>query len=1344
MVEYLQPTIDPRNVQTWPQELAVMKSLRAVPGVFTDGLTIGVDSQGRLTALPGAGGAASWSTITGKPAAIQALSPLVPVNNRLAYFTGPNTAALTELSPYARGLLSDDTAEMARDRLGLGSAAIEDASAFQPADPTLSSIAALLDAPGYLRNDGTGLLSWSEVPDASEATKGILRLATQPMTDAGLDDFTAVTPLKLHGFADNYLVEEAPIDGQKYSRQDGTWTLADTGGTSINADWDWENTPQVGPMTIRRVGIDTATVAAATTVLISTEARDGRNYAAIMRALHVGDALFIWDVADGNSWVRFDVTGTPTDNGTWFSIPVVAEALQGVEPANNANVTVLFAFGAAGVPVATETTAGILELATQPETDGKIDDQRAVTPLKLGATTFLSSKILVDRVAGSTYSTLQHVINTMFSAGIITGGNITVQSATQVRVAEGTGMVRVANDTVSSLPCINWAQTDFTVPADDVVRYFGVIYNGGAPIVEMRSAFTWNKETEIPLGAALRNTGGTIFVSVFRPYRSGDAVTNIIERFDSIAPVQRDNEVGGLIISETGTRQLIVTAGKIWLRLSDFVQPAINTSTGSTFLSAHYNGVAWIYTPGLTQWPNTVYNDVASGLVPITGNRFVNLWFYLGASGGGLRMVYGQAQHVLLADALAESEPGFFPTNLRGFLLLVGKLTFQNGAAVASSLVSPFLGQGLGGAGGGAVSTHNNLGGLQGGIAGEFYHLSAAAHGNIAAATAAAPQFARLGLGVAAEATRSLTVTGVAAITAAGGVQRLLMGNQDGGGTNHPAIIASANGDIAFGSGSSWAGDGGTLATKLILTDAGNVGIGTAAPGRKLDVVADAPGNYVAMFRNSSATAYGVQIQPGTDANPALDILNAAQSANTIRLYGSGNATFAGNVGIGTPSPSYRLHVNGNIAAENAMQVRGTTGQSRMIFVSTEAGGKIYEWYNDVNGPGTFGIYNRTDAKLPIVVSAAGNIGLNNGSPSSALDLNFVEPIVTLTPANYGGSYRTTLGVRSTAEAYLIFGNNAVNEIRAGRTAAGGLLDFYTNNTNDQSLASNGVHVMRMTANGNVGIGTAGPGHKLHVAGDARIDTNLFVYGAFYPYGGIAAYGGIDLYSGAIARFWKADNSTYSQLRYGTSGAWFSTNLGIGTDSPGYQLDVTGRGRMTQGLEVRTTTSTDGYITLAQGSASSQGFIEWYKPGSPPARAGYMGYSATWLADLELRAETGGFRYNGGTFYINDKTAILNDGSATAQLGNVQVGALRTGNRFAVFDLFADDTYTPAVGPALRFIRHNTGANALSQLVHRGTGNMEFVAQEAAIHVFKINNATVCSIRTDGIYNAANVRVVTF
>jgi hypothetical protein len=52
-----------------------------------------------------------------------------------------------------------------------------------------------------------------------------------------------------------------------------------------------------------------------------------------------------------------------------------------------------------------------------------------------------------------------------------------------------------------------------------------------------------------------------------------------------------------------------------------------------------------------------------------------------------------------------------------------------------------------------------------------------------------------------------------------------------------------------------------------------------------------------------------------------------------------------------------------------------------------------------------------------------------------------------------------------------------------------------------------------------------------------------------------------------------------------------------------------------------------------------------------------------------------------------------------------------SGNRYAYINFHGDDTYTDF---GLRLIRYADGANASSQLIHRGTGLFEFVAQEAS------------------------------
>ena len=60
---------------------------------------------------------------------------------------------------------------------------------------------------------------------------------------------------------------------------------------------------------------------------------------------------------------------------------------------------------------------------------------------------------------------------------------------------------------------------------------------------------------------------------------------------------------------------------------------------------------------------------------------------------------------------------------------------------------------------------------------------------------------------------------------------------------------------------------------------------------------------------------------------------------------------------------------------------------------------------------------------------------------------------------------------------------------------------------------------------------------------------------------------------------------------------------------------------------------------------------------------------------------------------------------------SLDIGQGRTSNGYAFVDLVGDTTYTDY---GFRMIRTNGGANAISQLYHRGTGAFEIIAQEAA------------------------------
>ena len=100
----------------------------------------------------------------------------------------------------------------------------------------------------------------------------------------------------------------------------------------------------------------------------------------------------------------------------------------------------------------------------------------------------------------------------------------------------------------------------------------------------------------------------------------------------------------------------------------------------------------------------------------------------------------------------------------------------------------------------------------------------------------------------------------------------------------------------------------------------------------------------------------------------------------------------------------------------------------------------------------------------------------------------------------------------------------------------------------------------------------------------------------------------------------------------------------------------------------------------------------------------------------------------------NPSTALHVAGNARVGADDVtdahlQIGKGATGNRNSYIDIVADTTYTDY---GLRVIRNNTGANATSELKHRGTGALNITTQEAAAIVFNTTNSPRATIDSSG------------
>jgi hypothetical protein len=368
-----------------------------------------------------------------------------------------------------------------------------------------------------------------------------------------------------------------------------------------------------------------------------------------------------------------------------------------------------------------------------------------------------------------------------------------------------------------------------------------------------------------------------------------------------------------------------------------------------------------------------------------------------------------------------------------------------------------------------------------------------------------------------------------------------------------------------------------------------------------------------------------------------FDTLNSSTdrtTENTKMIIKAG-----GNVGIGTTSPSSKLHVfggalsadtdlatfhytNGNQSYLKIRQVNHTpananwNGWSTRIQQVTDVTDQSYIEFNPVGG--TYATAFGRGGNEYMRINDGGNVGIGTTSPSTLLhivdsDVNSTTELLRLEKSNtngdindasigYIGMYLQDANTGGGEVARISYGH-AGDDIQGsgiGQTAEGkGKLGFWTSDTG----SADAVPVERMTINhkGNVGIGTDSPEEKLHLASD---DANpLF----------LKMVGNTSNRAGIILSEHATDNNVIMEYDGTGSGAenyfsiyssvsgWASKgsglnfvpsngNVGIGTTSPGYKLDVNGTvntgaltattGAFSDDLEVTGTLSTKSDVSL--------------------------------------------------------------------------------------------------------------------------------------------------------------------
>ncbi|RNC85552.1 MAG: hypothetical protein ED557_01920 [Balneola sp.] len=268
----------------------------------------------------------------------------------------------------------------------------------------------------------------------------------------------------------------------------------------------------------------------------------------------------------------------------------------------------------------------------------------------------------------------------------------------------------------------------------------------------------------------------------------------------------------------------------------------------------------------------------------------------------------------------------------------------------------------------------------------------------------------------------------------------------------------------------------------------------------------------------------------------------------------------AGNVGIGTSSPSKPFHIISS-TEHHQIRLQGTNDKHAWIQYYP-SGSDVLNWQTGVNTYG-FSIYDVSNTEYRLTINNSGNIGIGTATPESILHLY-----------GTGGSASGYRVSNSFDNVNGYFSNDSDN--------SNYIISYQNTGATEIELQSDGDVILGQA--GNVGIGTSTPNSILHIKSDTPdAPGTLIVQGKQND----STYNSAEIVlstefntantqtgtqAGRKALIKATANSSWGQrvsLGFYTSGVASSYpeermvispdgNIGIGTDSPENELEVNG------------------------------------------------------------------------------------------------------------------------------------------------------------------------------------------